>query len=146
MEGSLIVSVLGSACLILIAKPLLEWWTHGKVPCDYPLLVLLIAATVVNSIWFTASALLQATNKHVEYSLIYCISCAGSVGLSIATIPCFGIMAVPGSMLMVEAVTGIFVIYQSFRIAKASLGDSIKNIFFFKELRSYWIQKSGGCS
>lgn len=140
MESSLVISIAGSSVLLLLAKPILLWWTHGKVPCDYPLLFLLTGSTIVNGIWFTASALLQATNHHTGYSVVYCLACLVSVGLSMALSPIWGILAVPYSMLIVEVVTGVFVIRRSLQQLNLSALAAMTHIFTLKELRNYCSQ------
>ncbi len=134
IEISVVLSVLGSGALLLAAEPLLRLWTHGQVTCDYPLLFWLSAATIINALWFSASALLNATNKHSTYALVYCASCIAAISLAASAGSLTGIVGVAIAMLLVELVTGVVVFAQAGRIVGDTIGDSIRAVISFREI------------
>jgi O-antigen/teichoic acid export membrane protein len=141
MESSLLLSLAGSSLLLLLAQPILSWWTHGKVPCDFPLLILLSLATIVNGVWFTASAVLQSTNRHSGYSLVYCLSCAAGLGLSLWLSPHLGLLSVPAFMILVEVITGLYVITTTINILEISIIPFFIEFCSLQEIRNQLFDK-----
>lgn len=134
IEFSVILTTLGSLVIILLAKPLMTMWTHGAVTCDYKLLGILSLTTIINGFWVAGSALILATNKHALYSIVYCISCAVSLGLSVILSPVMGVLAVPIAMVFVEFVTGVATLISGGRLLNEKALHIILRILSFKEI------------
>ena len=60
--------------LLLIGPRLLLWWTHGEVTVSRPLLGLFLLPVLLNSFWYTASAVFNATNRHHSIAICFLIS------------------------------------------------------------------------
>lgn len=136
MEGSLLLTIAGSLSILIFAKPILGLWTHGQVPCDYPLIFVLSLASIVNGVWWTASSVLQAINEHSGYSLVYCLSCILFMSLATTAGSRFGLLAVPIAMLLVEAVTGVFVIGKTFRMLGCTARGEVLSVLRFDQIRN----------
>ncbi len=90
--------------LVYISAPLvLEVWTHGRVPFDNLLTLLLLISAVINGIWFSTSGVLMAVNQHERISLAYVAASALSFGLSIVLAAHWGLVGVALCMVLCEA-------------------------------------------
>ena len=60
------------ALALLLAGPRV-WpiWTQGQVALSWPLFLILLAAALMNSLWYTALMVPYATNRHGRLALIY---------------------------------------------------------------------------
>jgi O-antigen/teichoic acid export membrane protein len=60
-----------AALLIVIGRPFVEWWTGGVVSPSATLVILLVAAMLLNGLWMPLANLILATNDHATYSYAF---------------------------------------------------------------------------
>jgi O-antigen/teichoic acid export membrane protein len=66
--------VTGCGLLLLVGPKLLLWWTRGEVMVARGVLIFFLISVVLNSSWYTASAIFNATNRHQRLSLFFLLS------------------------------------------------------------------------
>lgn len=102
-------------------------WTSGKVVMQWPAFILLLAAVLVNSLWYTALMVPYATNRHVRiavyYSLVYG---AGAFVMGYFGAKGLGLSGAALGLMIVEIVMATIVVRAALKMTK------IKTIFWLK--------------
>ena len=83
---SLLIAILVSIVLFFFGSPIYLYWTKYKVVFMPGFFDLLLVSLVINVLWSSSNVLLQATNNHKMFSLIYLISSAGALVLAFVII------------------------------------------------------------
>jgi O-antigen/teichoic acid export membrane protein len=102
---------LGFSCaagviLILVGRPLIRWWTHGKIPFDPLTFGLLILTAIATGYWQIASVRLTATNSHKFLALAFSVTSlftilAAKFGIRVFGLPGASAAALFGELLMI---------------------------------------------
>ena len=103
-------------------------WTHGGVSFDRPLFYCLIAAGVVNSLWYTSSAVALACNRHQQIALVYLLMTAISICVANILLPHFGPVGAATALLATDLAMSVHVLRTSVRISKDTIRDFILTI------------------
>ena len=79
---SLLISIFVSIILFFFASPIYLYWTKHKAVFMPGFFNLLLVSLVINILWSSSNVLLQATNNHKMFSLIYLFCSAGALVLA----------------------------------------------------------------
>lgn len=107
---SLVVSLSLVLPLALVGPPLIRSWTHSAVDPPLALLYVLLLVIVGNSIWYTLSTALVATNRHKRLAIVYL---SGSTVALLAAIPlssAFGLVGAATALLAIDAGMVVYVL------------------------------------
>lgn len=87
--------------LALFGVRIIRWWTHGLVDPPVLLLLLLLLVIVANTVWYTLSAVLAATNRHKRLAVVYL---AGTIVALLAAVPLSSVFGLPGAATALLAI------------------------------------------
>lgn len=88
--GCFLLAATSSLALYLAADVICRYWTHGKLQPVEPDFGLLLAAAVVNSLWYTGSLMFTSTNNHVRYAVVYLAANASGLAIALMAGPLLG--------------------------------------------------------
>ena len=88
--GCILLAATSSLALYLAADVICRYWTHGKLQPVEPDFGLLLAAAVVNSLWYTGSLMFTSTNNHVRYAVVYLAANASGLAIALMAGPLLG--------------------------------------------------------
>ena len=120
VQASLVLSISLVIGLIVIGTAVIRWWTGALVDTPAILLSILLLVIVANSMWYTLSAVLVATNKHRRMAAIYL---SGSVGALLAAVPLssmFGLAGAAAALLAIDVVMFAYVLPEALRVVQDS--------------------------
>lgn len=113
--------------LLLIGKPVYLFWTDSKLGFDWLLFFTFLLTLVFNTIWFTSSVVLAATNKHQRYSIIYLLSTLIALCIAYFIIKMTGqISLLPLSLLIIDILLSVVIVKQSLEIVDDGFHEFIK--------------------
>jgi O-antigen/teichoic acid export membrane protein len=119
LRRSVQLSLAASGCLavaLTLAGPAaIRWWTHGVVGPPMELLYILLLVMIADSLWFTLTTPLVATNRHTRMAIVYLASTTAALLLALALAPPFGL---PGAAIALLAIDVGMVVY----VLPAALG------------------------
>jgi O-antigen/teichoic acid export membrane protein len=87
--------------LALFGVRIIRWWTHGLVDPPVLLLLLLLLVIVANTVWYTLSAVLAATNRHKRLAVVYL---AGTIVALLAAVPLSSVFGLTGAAMALLAI------------------------------------------
>lgn len=127
---SLYLSFILSLFLLVFGKMIYIFWTNEKIDLDYTLLVTFVITIITNTIWYSASIALAATNNHKTYSLYYLVSSALSLIIGYIMLRLFQDLSyLPLSLLIIDCFLIGIVLKQSFTIVDDNFKDFFHSIF-----------------
>ena len=113
-----------SALMLGLARTLFPLWVHRQFPLDLPAFVLLLAASAVNALWYTALQVAYATNRMhaiaVPFVLVYGL---GGIMLGWGLMRGFGLAGAAGALLAVELVMLALALPQCWRLSAMTGGQ-----------------------
>lgn len=126
LRRSVQLALVGSLALVLglalFGVALIRWWTHGLVDPPVLLLFILLLVIVANSIWYTLSAVLTATNRHRRMAVAYLsgttVALLGAMPLSSA----FGLPGAATALLAIDVVMVAYVLPAALRVVQDTPG------------------------
>jgi len=93
-------------------------WTGGEMAMQWPAFILLLAAVLINSLWYTALMVPYATNRHVRiavfYSLVYG---AGAFAIGYFSSKVLGLSGAALTLVIVEIAMAAIVIRVALKMA-----------------------------
>jgi O-antigen/teichoic acid export membrane protein len=92
----------------LFGVAIIRWWTHGLVDPSVPLLFILLLVIVANSMWYTLSSVLAATNRHKRMAVVYL---SGTIVALLAAVPLSSAFGLPGAATALLAIDMAMVAY-----------------------------------
>ena len=98
----LYVSIGFSIGMLMFSPLILKLWTHGTVPYEIPLMVIMLAYSSVASISHVPRVLLMATNSHGRLAIYYFINSLLIIGFGLLFGKLFGIFGLGLAMLILE--------------------------------------------
>lgn len=105
--GALIMSL----TLAIVGEKLLEFWTDGHTPMNWPVFILLLLAVVANSVWNAAIALPFVTNRYQKISIGYALIYGGGAILSaFFAIYMVGFVGTGAGILLADVAMIVFVV------------------------------------
>ena len=88
--------------LFVFGEPILSLWTHGEVPYEPGLFLILAAVVVANSVWQASSVVSISANRHETIALVYLLSTAGALVLSVPLGRLVGLQGVAAALLVID--------------------------------------------
>ena len=101
------------AAIVLLAIAPWFWpaWTGGDVVLPWPLFLFLTAASVVNSVWYTALMVPYATNRHGRFALAYMLVYGlGAIVLAYVGSATAGLSGAGAALLIAELLMAAYVL------------------------------------
>jgi O-antigen/teichoic acid export membrane protein len=114
--------------LVLIGPRAIEWWTRGLIKPDVSLLDVLLVGMVANSIWYTLSAALIATNNHVQLARLYLTGTAAALAVSIPLGQLLGVAGAAAALLAIDATLTVYVLRASARLLHETPAQLIRAV------------------
>ena len=122
---SFLLSVLTSLMLFFIGEYLYTAWTKSAIHFDPILFNLLLVALITNAIWSSSNVLLQATNNHKIFSLLYFSLAVIGFFITFFIVSYFkSVSFIPISMLIVD----VLLIGYALKKALSISGDSFTGL------------------
>jgi O-antigen/teichoic acid export membrane protein len=97
------LTVVGAALLELLGRPILFYWSHGKIGFDRTVFTWLLMGAICAGYWQIRSTQLTATNRHSFLAAMFLAVSAGALVVAYFTEKTFGIAAAAASSFLVEA-------------------------------------------
>jgi O-antigen/teichoic acid export membrane protein len=116
VSASFLVSVIFSFVLLFTVDYILLHWTGGAVKRGGNLFLLLLCAICLNSLWFSASVFLRASNNHKSMFAFYFIIVFLTMYLIAVTVDVFGLIAIGYCLIVLEFFMCIFVFKQIYSL------------------------------
>lgn len=112
LRRSVQLALVGSLSIVLVLAlfgvAIIRWWTHGLVDPPTLLLAVLLLVIVVNSMWYTLSTVLVATNRHGRMAFFYLVA---TIGALLGSLPLGSAMGLPGVAMALLAIDLAMVVY-----------------------------------
>ena len=119
------LGVAGVGVVILAGPLVFTLWTHRTVSLDRDLLYLLSFVMLINAVWYTASVVLAATNRHAGFAMSYFLVNLAVPFLCLLLIRVDGLNGVALGLLFGEVVIATYVVPASVR----SVNDLMVGLF-----------------
>ena len=104
--------------LSLFGVAIIRRWTHGMVDPPVQLLFILLLVIVANSMWFTLSAVLAATNRHPRMAVVYL---SGTTAALLGAVPlssAFGLTGAATALLAIDIAMIAYVLPAALRVVE----------------------------
>lgn len=125
LRRSVQLALAGSLGLViglgLFGIAIIKWWTHSLVNPPVLLLYLLLLVIVANSLWYTLSSVLAATNRHKRLAVVYL---AGTSAALLAAVPlsyAFGLAGTAAALFAIDVGMVAFVLPAALRVVEDEL-------------------------
>ena len=129
---SIILIIITSIFLLMFGKTIYLVWTKGSTEFDPTLFYCFIAALLTNTIWSSSNVLLQSTNNHKVFSLLYLICAIIALFTAFVVLKFTDCISyLPLSFVFID----ILLIFYVIRTSLVITGDSLKeftNSFSYK--------------
>jgi O-antigen/teichoic acid export membrane protein len=133
-------SVTLASGLAVFGTTAIRWWTRGNVDPPADLLAILLLVVVANSVWFTLTTPLAATNRHIRLAMVYFASTSLAVVLSIPLCAVFGVVGAAGALLAIDIGMLTYVLPAALRIVEDEPGPFLRSMLdvggAFRSVRS----------
>ncbi|MGI8927072.1 MAG: lipopolysaccharide biosynthesis protein [Tepidiformaceae bacterium] len=128
-QGSLLLTALVVALLLPLGTTIIDLWTGGKVDVSFTLFGLLLLVIGLNSLWFTSSVVLVATNSHQAMALLYLGGSVLALSLAAVFVPLAGLVGAAWSLAAIDGIMVGFVLPRSLRLVRDSPAAFLSSIF-----------------
>ncbi len=118
VQGSILISVAVIAVLLASGDQIMQWWTRGEVEASFGLLALLLLVIGANSLWFTSSVVLSATNNHQVMAVIYLVGTALALGLGAMLLDPWGLEGAAAALLAIDVLMVGYVLPHSLALVQ----------------------------
>ncbi|MGX1166173.1 O-antigen/teichoic acid export membrane protein [Bradyrhizobium sp. USDA 372] len=102
LVSSLVVTLPGSAILLLFGQQLVELWTAHTINPTYALVATMTTVMLVNGMWHPLSNLLLAVNRQATYSYVFLGAVAASLGIGFFLSRALGEAGMAMSILLLD--------------------------------------------
>lgn len=136
-------SVVVSIALGVSGKWVLDFWTKGMVPMDWPLYLMLLISAVINAAWYTAWMAAYATNRHVKLAIVhFLVYGISAILLTYVIAHKAGMAGVGLVLLLVELIMAPYVIVKTLNLVGETsayfLGQIARPpLFLFDKIRKF---------
>lgn len=118
LASNLIVAI-GISLVILTIGPLIyNVWTRHQLHVDRMLMLPFIASILTNALWFCASTIVSASNRHERFAIFYLLGSILSIVICYFLSIKFGIEGAAISALTLDVVIGPLVIGEALKITR----------------------------
>ena len=119
------------SCLYFMGELILKYWTHGQIPFQPTLLLMLGLVILANAFWFTSSIVAVSINQHEKMAIVYLIASSLALALSLFLGKVYALTGIAASLLAIDVLMAIFVLRQSIVLTHDSLMPVIFSVFTF---------------
>tara|TARA_R100001143_G_C3359955_1_gene134824 strand:- start:1975 stop:3273 length:1299 start_codon:yes stop_codon:yes gene_type:complete len=139
VKSSVIFTIFLSIFLLIFGENIYYMWIGNEIEFNTLLFHLLLLSVILNSIWNSSVLVLQATNEHQEFSILYVVLTLISLTVAyIILLTTSRIELIPLSLYITDLILIIYVFKKSLKI----VDDDIKNLIFslkfdLQKLKSY---------
>lgn len=126
VQGSIGLAVLALVVLLPLGPPIIEIWTGGKVDVPYALFFGLVGSVALNSLWYTSSVVLAATNRHARMAVLNLVGAIVTLGIALVALPVAGLWAAGASLLAIDLLLIGYVLPSSLRLVEDRPGAFIR--------------------
>lgn len=120
-------SLLVGVFILLFGPFIYDLWLHGEVSFNYPLMIGLVAALIIEGVWISSSVTVMATNNHNRLGLSYVIIASIGLLLSVLVIHYYDYLPLITIPLMIIQFTMMIIsLRESLRLTQ----DNLKNMFY----------------
>ena len=136
-------TVAWAALLLGAAGPLFALFTAGRIPINYPLLVWLLAGTVVGAYSDTFQYFLAGINRVWPVAVTHCVATLGGIAAAMVALRWYGVQAMAAGLALPEIATAAAGL-----IATASIFSLRSRNYFLKTVKlpfgREWRDMTGG--
>jgi O-antigen/teichoic acid export membrane protein len=129
-QWSIYSAVLIFIVLNFIGGYVYQFWLSGKVVFDANLFMWLLISAAVNTVWYTSSAVLMATNTHQGIALAYLFETTISLALAVILINEYNIIGAGMATIFGDIFMTIIVLRHSFKLLQDNLVDFMQEVLF----------------
>lgn len=123
VTSSVWIALIAMPTLFLLAGPILQLWTDGRIPFDESLFAILAAVVLADSVWFPSSVVAVSINKHKLIAAAFLLSTVGAVALSVPLGRLGGLDGVASALFVIDIVMSFVVLPKSMELTDDSLHD-----------------------
>jgi O-antigen/teichoic acid export membrane protein len=136
VQLTLVLSVASVTALALLGPTLIRIWTHGSVDPPAGLLGLLLLVVLCNSIWYSLSIVLPATNQHRGQAVVFIVGTASALALAVPLTAAFGLEGTAAALLAIDALMVAYVLPKSLRVIDDSPSQFLRALFSVPRVRT----------
>ena len=119
---------------IMVFGPFIyDLWLHGEVPFNYPLMIGLVGALIIEGTWISSSVTVMATNRHNRLGLSYVIT--SSLGLAIAVLIMTSQNSLPLislPLIFIQIIMMVIALRESLILTR----DNLRNLLYFRPTKN----------
>ena len=104
--------------IALFGPAIIRWWTRGLIVPPPLLLDILLLVILANSIWYTHSAVLVATNRHMRMAIVYLSGTVAALLVSVPLSSAFGLTGAAVALLAIDVVMVAHVFPAALRVTQ----------------------------
>ena len=116
-------SLLGASLLWFFGPWAYHLWTRNSLPLEMSCFRVLIAVTLLNSLWYTSSIVAMSTNAHSRIAAVFVLGCFVSLGLAWFLTPIFGVTGAAISLLLIDVLMAWIVMRTALTQVQDTLPD-----------------------
>ena len=117
--------------LYFMGEYILKYWTHGQIPFQPKLLLILGLVILANSFWYTSGIVATSINKHEKIAMLYLTGSILALGLSLFLGKHYGLSGIAESLLAIDVLMTLFVLRQSIALTHDKLLAVILAVVLF---------------
>ena len=137
VQASAWMSILASAALLAFGQQIINIWTNGKIPYNPVLFGGFLIIVIVNTLWFSSSIALVATNNHSNMSIRYVSVTIISIILSLILAQRVGMYGIIICICLGDLFMNFYVLRASLRILDDSFKYFVRALFSIPSFRFY---------
>jgi O-antigen/teichoic acid export membrane protein len=130
VQLSLVVAGAVVAGLALFGGPIIRWWTNGLVDPPAVVLYLLLLVIIANSVWYTLSAALIATNRHTRIAGLYLAGTVAALLVSIPLSTLFGLAGAAAALLVIDIAMVIYVFPAALHVVQDAPSHFLRSLLY----------------
>ncbi len=128
VQGAIGLALLAFLVLLPLGPPLIKLWTDGKVDAGYALFGALTATVGLNSLWYTSSVVLAATNRHARMAMLNLAGSVLALAVAFVLLPRTGTWAAGMSLLIIDLLMIGYVVPHSLRLSQDRTGAFLRSL------------------
>jgi O-antigen/teichoic acid export membrane protein len=107
---------------------IIRWWTRKAVDPPFLLLLILLLVIVANSMWYTLSSVLTATNRHKRLAVVYLSGTLIALFMAVPLGSAFGLPGIATALLAIDLVMVTYVVPAALRVVQDSIGGFLRGL------------------
>jgi len=126
VQAAVVLSAFLVLAMALLGPTVIKWWTHGLVDSPAGLLYVLLIVMTANTVWYTLSSVLVATNRHKRMAFVYLSGTTLALFAAIPLSSTFGLVGAAMALLAIDAVMAAYVLPASLRVVQDVPADFMR--------------------